>query len=111
MLPERVGQGLSQRRSGAGRFSYARAPEQYVGVSWRRYEGRALADTALTGGALLAELEDYIRVRNSQLTDVRLADATATDGYETGSRPLRRWYKVTYLADDGQGHGTKKPTA
>lgn len=60
----------------------------------------ALADKTLTGGALLAELEDYIRVHNPHLTDVRLELATATEGSDPGVRPPRRWYKVTYLADD-----------
>lgn len=76
-------------------------------MSWTRYEGSALADTTLTGDALLAELEDQIRVQNSHLTDVRLEQATATEVYDAGARPLRRWYKVTYLADDGQGHEAK----
>jgi hypothetical protein len=64
----------------------------------------ALADTTLNGGALLAELEGYIRVHNPHLTDVRVEQATATEGYDTDVRPPRRWYKVTYLADNGQGH-------
>jgi hypothetical protein len=58
----------------------------------------------LTGDALLAELEDYIRVQNPQLTDVRLEHATAAEGAALGAAPPRRWYQVTYLADDGQGH-------
>ena len=61
----------------------------------------------LTGDALLAELEDYIRVHNPLLTDVRLERATATEEYDTGVRPPRRWYMVTYLADDGEGYGIK----
>jgi hypothetical protein len=72
-------------------------------VSWTRYEGEALADTTLTGGALLAELEDYIRVCNPHLTDVRLEQAAATERYEPLVRPPRRWYDVTYFAEDGQG--------
>jgi hypothetical protein len=77
------------------------------GVSWARYEGRALADISLTGGALLAELEGYIRVHNPHLTDVRVERPTATEGYDTRVRPPRRWYNVTYLADDGQGHAAE----
>ena len=69
-------------------------------VSWTRYDGRALADITLQGGTLLAELEDYIRLRNPHFTDIRVEHATATEGYHTGVRPPRRWYKVTYLADD-----------
>ena len=66
-----------------------------------RYDGRALAaDITLHGGALLAELEDYIRLAQSAFTDIRVEHATATEGYHTGVRPPRRWYKVTYLADD-----------
>jgi hypothetical protein len=72
-------------------------------VSWAKYQGRALADAALAGDALLAQLEDDIRVHNPHLTDVRLAQATATEGYDAGGPPLRRWYDVTYLADDGGG--------
>ncbi|HTY34117.1 hypothetical protein [Mycobacterium sp.] len=73
-------------------------------MSWTRYEGKALADTTRTGAALLAELEDYVRLQNPHLTDVRLERATATEAHETGVRSPRRWYEVTYLADDGQGY-------
>ena len=76
-------------------------------MSWAKREGRALADTTLTGDALLAELEDYVRARNPQLTDVRLERATATEEYDAGTQPPRRWYDVTYLADDGEGYGLK----
>ena len=72
-------------------------------MSWTRYEGRALADATLTGEALLAELEDHIRVHNPRLTDVRLERATVTERYDAGARPPRRWYDVIYLADDGEG--------
>jgi hypothetical protein len=74
-------------------------------VSWAKREAKALADTTLRGDALLAELEDYIRVHNPLLTDVRLERATATEEYDTGAQPPRRWYDVTYLADDGEGYG------
>jgi hypothetical protein len=67
-------------------------------VSWTRYDGRALADATLGGEALHAELEDYIRVDNPHLTDVRLERATATDAH--GAEPQKRWYEVTYLAED-----------
>jgi hypothetical protein len=68
-------------------------------VGWRRYEGRALADSALAGEARDAELESFIRLDNSHLCDVRLETAA-----ETGDHDLsRRWYDVTYLADDGEG--------
>lgn len=67
-------------------------------MSWTRYEGRALADTTLDGEALHAELEDYIRVDNPHLTDVRLEQATATAAYD--AEPPKRWYEVTYLAED-----------
>jgi hypothetical protein len=80
-------------------------------VSWKRYEGRALADTALTGDALHAEIEDYVRVHNSHLTDVRVERVTPTGEYDTRIRPPRRWYEVTYLADDGRGHTTKPSAA
>jgi len=66
-------------------------------VSWTRYDGRAPADITLQGGALRAELEDYIRLRNPHFTDIRVEHATATEGHHTGVRPPRRWYKVTYL--------------
>lgn len=69
-------------------------------MSWSRYEGRALADIHLEGGALFAELEDFIRVHNPQLTDIRLERATATGDYVPGVRPSRRWYDVIYLADN-----------
>lgn len=64
-------------------------------VSWTRYEGRALADSSLTGEALLAALEDRIRGQNPHLCDVRLERATAAEG--------DGWYDVVYLADDGSG--------
>ncbi|UXA05971.1 hypothetical protein KXD96_24340 [Mycobacterium sp. SMC-2] len=76
-------------------------------MSWAKREGRALADMTLTGDALLAELEDFVRVHNPDLTDVRLERATATEEYDTGSQPPRRWYVVTYLADDGEGYGIR----
>ncbi|CQD02771.1 hypothetical protein U8D42_01755 [Mycobacterium europaeum] len=76
-------------------------------MSWAKREAKALADTVLTGDALLAELEDYIRVHNPQLTDVRLERATPTEEYDTSSRPPGRWYVVTYLADDGEGYGIR----
>jgi len=72
-------------------------------VSWTRYEGTALADVTLTGGALHAALEDYIRVHNPHLTDVRMEQATAAERYDTRIQPPGRWYKVIYLADDGEG--------
>jgi hypothetical protein len=73
------------------------------GVSWTRYAGRALADRALTEDALFAELEGYVRVQNPNLTDIRLERATATEAYDSGSGSQRRWYDVTYLADNGEG--------
>lgn len=72
------------------------------GVSWTRYDGRALADTALDGEALHAELEDYIRVDNPHLTDVRLERATPTETSE--AEPHKRWYEVTYLAEDPESN-------
>ncbi len=65
-------------------------------MTWTRYEGRALADIALTGDALEAALEDQVRVQNPRLTDVRLESVAATDSYDTRSR---RWYQITYLAE------------
>lgn len=67
-------------------------------VSWTRYDGRALADVSLDGEALHAELEDYIRVDNPHLTDVRLERATASEPFDAKAR--KRWYEVTYLAED-----------
>lgn len=68
-------------------------------MTWTRYEGRALADTDLTGDALEAALEDYVRVQNPHLTDVRLESVTATESYDTPVTPPGRWYRVTYLAE------------
>lgn len=76
-------------------------------VSWAKRETKALAETTLTGDALLAELEDYVRVHNPRLTDVRLERATATEEYDASTQPPRRWYLVSYLADDGEGYGIK----
>lgn len=71
-------------------------------VSWTRYDGRALADISLHGEALHAELEDYIRVDNPHLTDVRLERATASQ--PSDAEPQKRWYDVTYLAEDPEGN-------
>ncbi|MDM4143151.1 MULTISPECIES: hypothetical protein [Mycobacterium] len=71
-------------------------------MSWTRYTGRALADTGLNGDALHAELEDFIRVDNPHLTDVRLERATAAEMDSAG--PAKRWYDVTYLAEDPEGN-------
>jgi hypothetical protein len=68
-------------------------------LSWHRYQGRALAGAALTGEARDTELEAYIRFARSDLCDVRLESAAETDEHEGA----RRWYEVTYLADDGDG--------
>lgn len=73
-------------------------------MSWNRHEDRALADSTLTGEALTAALEDYIRQQNRHLTDVRLQGATATDGQGAGLGTSERWYDVTYVADDGEGY-------
>lgn len=74
-------------------------------MSWSRYEGKAPAEITLTGAARDAELEDFIRLQNPHLTDVRLEQATATDS-DVELQPTRRWYCVTYLADDGEGHAS-----
>jgi hypothetical protein len=74
------------------------------GVSWSRYEGKAPAERTLTGAARDAELEDFIRLQNPHLTDVRLERATAMGDEDTN----RQWYRVTYLADDGEGHRADK---
>jgi len=68
-------------------------------LGWHRYEGRALADRTLTGEARDTELEAYIRFTNSHLCDVRLESAAETADYEQS----RRWYRVSFLADDGEG--------
>ncbi|MES3637995.1 hypothetical protein Q9Q75_16780 [Mycobacterium intracellulare] len=67
-------------------------------MSWTRHDGRALADISLDGEALHAELEDYIRVGNPHLTDVRLERATASEPFDAQAQ--KRWYEVTYLAED-----------
>ena len=76
-------------------------------MSWSRYEGKASAELALTGAARDAELEDFIRLQNPNLTDVRLEQATPTTADDAGVQPDRQWYSVTYLADDGEGHPTE----
>ncbi|HEX4393614.1 MAG TPA: hypothetical protein VH084_19030 [Mycobacterium sp.] len=73
-------------------------------MSWSRYEGKAPAERTLTGAARDAELEDFIRLQNPLLTDVRLERATATGDQDCN----RQWYRVTYLADDGEGHRADK---
>jgi hypothetical protein len=78
------------------------------GVSWSRYEGQAPAERALTGAARDAELEDFIRLQNPNLTDVRLERATPTEVDDVDVQPDRQWYSVTYLADDGEGHTTAR---
>ena len=76
-------------------------------MSWSRYEGKAPAETTLTGAARDAELEDFIRLQNPHLTDVRLEQARATDN-DVDLQPTRQWYSVTYLADDGEGQTSEK---
>ena len=76
-------------------------------MSWSRYEGKAPADRTLTEAARDAELEDFIRLQNPNLTDVRLEQATPTTADDAGVQPDRQWYSVTYLADDGEGHPTE----
>jgi hypothetical protein len=78
------------------------------GVSWSRYEGKAPAERTLTGAARDAELEDFIRLQNPHLTDVRLEQATLHEADDVNIQPDRQWYSVTYLADDGEGYGTDK---
>jgi hypothetical protein len=78
------------------------------GVSWSRYEGKAPAERTLTGAARDAELEDFIRLQNPHLTDVRLEQATLTEAGDVDVQPDRQWYSVTYLADDGEGHRADK---
>lgn len=95
---------LASRRR--GRRSGALA-EHDRGVSWTRYEGRARADSTLVGDALLAELQDQIRVHNPHLTDVRLEQATVIGKCDATARPPGCWYQVTYLADDGEGQQSK----
>ena len=73
-------------------------------MSWSRYEGKAPAARTLTGAARDAELEDFIRLQNPHLTDVRLEQATLTEADDVDVQPDRQWYSVTYLADDGEGH-------
>ena len=70
-------------------------------MSWTRYEGRAAADSSLKGDALLAALEDLIRVQNPHLCDVRLERATVAEGDDAPA--ATRSYRVVYLADDGSG--------
>lgn len=73
-------------------------------MSWSRYEGRAPAGLTLTGAARDAELEGFLRLQNPHLTDIRLEQATATDGDGAGGAEHHlQWYRVTYVADDGQG--------
>ena len=76
-------------------------------VSWSRYEGKAPAGRTLSGAARDAELEDFIRLQNPNLTDVRLEQATPTEVDDAGVQPDRQWYSVIYLADDGEGHTTR----
>lgn len=77
-------------------------------MSWARYKGKAPAEATLVGAARDAELEGFLRLQNPQLTDIRLEQATPTEDPDTGIGPPRQWYIVTYLADDGQGHATKR---
>lgn len=40
---------------------------------------------------------------NSQLTDIRIEHATATGEQDVGAEPVRRWYEVSYFAEDPAG--------
>lgn len=77
-------------------------------MSWSRYEGRAPAQPHLTGAARDAQLEDFVRLQNPHLTDVRLEQATVTDGDRTARSAGLQWYRVTYVGDDGEGHTTAR---
>ena len=77
-------------------------------MSWSRYEGKAPAERTLIGAARAAELEDFIRLQNPNLTDVRLEQATPREADDADVQPDRQWYTVTYLADDGEGHTTDR---
>ena len=77
-------------------------------MSWSRYVGKAPAEITLTGAARDAELEDFIRLQNPHLADVRLEQATITEADDVDVQPDRQWYSVTYLADDGEGHRADK---
>lgn len=59
-----------------------------------------MANSALGEDARDAQLEDYIRMRNPQLTDIRLASAAPLDEQDANVQPPRRWYRVVYLAND-----------
>jgi Cell wall synthesis protein CwsA len=65
----------------------------------RRSQRRKPRPWVLTGEARDAELEGFIRLERSDLCDVRLESAAETESYNLS----RRWYAVTYLADDGSG--------
>ena len=78
-------------------------------MSWTRREGTALAEIALTGGALQAALEDHVRVQNPQLTDIRLESMTATETYDLRVPPSKRWYRVTYLAEGDEPSRSVSP--
>lgn len=67
-------------------------------VKWTRRETRALAGANASGDDLFAELEDFIRIRNSEITDIRLEQADATEDFEAEAAHPRRWYTVTYLS-------------
>lgn len=69
-------------------------------MTWKRCEGRAIADSALGDDARYAQLEDYIRMQNPQLTDIRLAGATELEDPDSSLRLPLRWYRVVYLAND-----------
>ncbi|MHA7648280.1 hypothetical protein ACX9NE_03620 [Mycobacterium sp. ML4] len=69
-------------------------------MTWKRCEGEALADSDLGDDARDAQLEDYIRMQNPQLTDIRLAGATPIQECDTADESVRCWYRVIYLAND-----------
>ncbi len=72
-------------------------------MAWTRYEGRAPADTTLTGAELFGELEAEIRRLNPHFTDVRVGQATAIEDRDMTSQSAKQWYDVTYFAEDPAG--------
>ncbi len=59
---------------------------------------KALANPAQPHSALLHELQRYVEAHNPDLADVTVVSATDTGQTDTGHKPVRHWYQVTYEA-------------
>ncbi|MEZ0352500.1 hypothetical protein [Mycobacterium sp. pR1184] len=75
--------------------------EEYVGIILgvpRTHRVRALANPDQPHSAVIHELQRYIEAHNPDATYVHVLSATDTGQADTGHKPVRHWYHVSYEA-------------